>query len=78
MKKNSENIITKNKDIEKKANYLEMKINSYNFENNSNKKSIAVNDKNNDVVNLRNYDQEEKNTKLKKKHRFFWPNISDK
>jgi len=75
----SENIILKNKDIEKKANYLEMKISAYDFDNmNKLKKTIAINDKNNDVVNLSNYDQEEKNTKNKNKTRFFWPNITDK
>jgi len=79
VKKTSENIINKNKDIEKKTNYLKMKINSYDFDNMSKEKDkIAINDKNNDVVNLNNYDLEEKNKINKKKHRFFWPNISDK
>ena len=56
-----------------------MKISAYDFDNmNKLKKTIAINDKNNDVVNLSNYDQEEKNTKNKNKTRFFWPNITDK
>jgi len=77
VKVTSENIILKNKDIEKKANYLEMKINSYDFEKiDSLKKPIVVNDKNTDVVNLKNYDQEGKNKK--NKNSFFWPNITDK
>ena len=79
VKVTSENIILKNNDIEKKANYLEMKISSYDFDKiDSLKKPIAVNDKNTDVVNLKNYDQEEKNKNNKNKHRFFWPNIKDK
>lgn len=79
VKVTSENIILKNNDIEKKANYLEMKISSYDFDKiDSLKKPIAVNDKNTDVVNLKNYDQEEKNKNNKNKHRFFWPNITDK
>jgi predicted Zn finger-like uncharacterized protein len=78
VKKTSENIIIKNKDIEKKTNYLKMKINSHDFEKiNNQKDNIAVNDINNDVVNLNNYDQEAKNNKKKKKHTFFWPESSD-
>ena len=56
-----------------------MKISSYDFDKiDLLKNPIAVNDKNTDVVNLKNYDQEEKNKKNKNKHRFFWPNIKDK
>jgi predicted Zn finger-like uncharacterized protein len=85
VKNTSEKILTRNKDIEKKANYLEMKINSYDFEKINNEKNpIAVNDKNNDVVNLSNYEQKERsktnktNETNKTKPRYFWPNISDK
>jgi len=65
MKKTSENILTKNENIEKKTNYLEMKINSY---KDKNSESIKVNDKHTDVVNFKNYDQEDK----KKKKYSFW------
>ena len=79
IKTTSENIINKNNDIEKKANYLEMKINSDDFDDMSIvKKSIAVNDAKSDVVNIKNYDQEDKTKKIKKKHSFFWSGISNK
>ena len=60
------NIILKNIDIEKKTNYLEMKINSYDFNNMDKVKNpIAVND----VVNLNNYEHDEKRKKdLKKRY----------
>lgn len=75
VKVTSENIIIKNRDIEKKANYLEMKINSYDFNSiDKVKKPIAVND----VVNLNNYDHDEKVKKDIKKNRYFWPKNTDK
>ena len=60
----------KNANIEKKANYLEMKINPFKPVNNQDE-SHKSNDKNNDVVNFKNYEPEEKK---KKKYSFFWPN----
>jgi len=75
VKTTSENIILKNIDIEKKTNYLEMKINSYDF-NNMDKVNnpIAIND----VVNLNNYEHDEKRKKETKKNRYFWPKNTDK
>ena len=77
----SENIFAKNKDIEKKANYLEMKIKSYKHENEKKEKEkMLIDDSESDVVNLKNFEKEEKKNKkapvqeIKKKHKFFWPN----
>ena len=54
-----------------------MKINSYDFDNLDKEKNvIAVNDKNNDIVDLSKYDKVDKNNK--KKNHFFWPQDSDK
>ena len=81
VEKASENIFTKNKDIEKKANYLEMKIKSYKHENEKKEKAkMLIDDSESDVVNLKNFEKEEKKNKeapvqeIKKKHKFFWPN----
>jgi len=77
----SENIFAKNKDIEKKANYLEMKIKSYKHENEKKEKAkMLIDDSESDVVNLKNFEKEEKKNKkapvqeIKKKNKFFWPN----
>jgi len=78
-----ENIYTKNKDIEKKTNYIESKINLYNREenlnNHENLDKIKVNS--NDVVDIRAFDQEGKKNndqssknKKRKKFSFFTPN----
>ena len=81
VEKASENIFAKNKDIEKKANYLEMKINSYNEENMRNgDKKITTADIEGDVVNFKSFEQDVKKKKEdpvlknKKKSKFFWPN----
>jgi hypothetical protein len=76
VKETTDNISIKNNDIEKKANYLAMKINPIN--KNVIKESIQVKDKNNDVVNLKNYDQKEKSKKKVFKTGFYWPHTSDK
>jgi len=58
-----------------------MKISSYNSDNTSEpQEKIVINDKNNDVVNLNKYDQQEekKKNKVKNRYRYFWPGISDK
>ena len=80
VEKASENIFTKNKDIEKKANYLEMKIKSYKDDYNIKKeKKIENHDGESDVVNFKSFEQEEKKNKeepkkeIKKKVNFFWP-----
>jgi len=80
VEKVSENIFTKNKDIEKKANYLEMKIKSYKDDYNIKKeKKIENHDGESDVVNFKSFEQEEKKNKeepkkeIKKKVNFFWP-----
>ena len=80
VEKASENIFTKNKDIEKKANYLEMKIKSYKDDYNIKKeKKIENHDGESDVVNFKSFEQEEKKKKeepkkeIKKKVNFFWP-----
>ena len=80
VEKASENIFTKNKDIEKKANYLEMKINSYKDDQKKEKqKKIKIYDDESDVVNFKSFENEEKDNKknstveTKKKVNFFWP-----
>ena len=81
----SENIFTRGKNIEKKANYIEMKINSYseenkNIKNNINKviKKNIIDDNKSEVVNFKIFEKEDKNKKKqlidnKKKNYFFWP-----
>jgi len=89
IEKTSDNIFTKNKDIEKKTNYLEMKITSYNEEDerrlkNLQNKNDGASDSESDVVNFKAFDQEEKDkiepTKKEngEKPRFFWPNFVKK
>ena len=82
IKTTHEDIYTKNKDIEKKTNYIETKISSYNREGNVNnqddEQKIKVNSS--EVVDLRvfdknnkrNKDQETENKK-RKRFRFFSP-----
>jgi len=77
VKKTLDNISIKNKSIEKKTNYLEMKINPYENINEINNQ-IAVNEINNDVVDLKTYDQKEMNKKKESNSHFFWKNKSDK
>ena len=74
VKKTAEDILDKNSSIEKKANYLEMKAGSINNKTDTDQ-SIAVNDKQNDVVNFRAY--EKKDAKAPKKS-FFWTNKDKK
>ena len=76
----SENIFAKNKDIEKKANYLEMKINSYKDDQKKEKqKKIKIYDDESDVVNFKSFENEEKDNKknstveTQKKVNYFWP-----
>ena len=77
-----EDIYNKNKDIEKKTNYIESKISSYNheekFENEDDVDKITVNS--NEVVDIRVFDKENKENKnqlsenkKRKKFRFFTP-----
>ena len=80
VEKASENIFTKNKDIEKKANYLEMKINSYKDDQKKEKqKKIEIYDDESDVVNFKSFENEEKDNKknstveTQKKVNYFWP-----
>ena len=68
VKKTSENILNKNETIEKKTNYLKMKINPYKNESKDNE-SIRVNDRNTDIVDFKGY---EKDQKSKNKRSFFW------
>lgn len=77
----AESIFTKNKDIEKKANYLEMKIKSYKTESERKEKAkVEINVDENDVVNFKKFEKdskkntEEPSQQIKKKSRFFWPN----
>ena len=79
IKTTHEDIYTKNKDIEKKTNYLETKISSYNREGNVNshdvEQKIKVNSS--EVVDLRIVEKDNKRNKdqgienKKKKYRFF-------
>jgi len=76
----TESIFTKNKDIEKKANYLEMKIKSYKDDVNiERQKKIDTDNSGSEVVNFKSFEKEEKKIKekstqeLKKKANFFWP-----
>jgi len=80
VEKATENIFAKNKDIEKKANYLEMKIKSYKDDQDKvRKKKIETYNSESDVVNFKSFEQEEKKNKekptekIKKKVNFFWP-----
>jgi len=80
VEKVTENIFAKNKDIEKKANYLEMKIKSYKDDQDKvRKKKIETYNSESDVVNFKSFEQEEKKNKekptekIKKKVNFFWP-----
>jgi predicted Zn finger-like uncharacterized protein len=80
VEKVSETIFSKNKDIEKKANYLEMKINSYKDDQiKEQQKKIIDYDDESDVINLKNFENEEKKNKEetteepKKKTNYFWP-----
>ena len=77
-----EDIYTKNKDIEKKTNYIETKIGSYNHERNANthddEQKIKVNSS--EVVDLRVFEKDNKRNKdqgtenkKRKKFRFFSP-----
>lgn len=77
VKKTSDSILVKNIDIEKKTNYIEMKINASMIDDKISE-PIAVNDSNNEVVNLKNYDQVEKDKIKVIKSSFFWPRSSDK
>jgi hypothetical protein len=80
-----EDIYTKNKDIEKKTNYIETKISSYNHGGNVNShddvQKIKVNSR--EVVDLRVFDNDNKrnkdqetDNKKRKKFRFFTPDNS--
>jgi len=76
----TENIFIKNKDIEKKANYLEMKIKSYKDDlDRERQKKIETYKSESEVVNFKSFEQEEKKNKekptkeIKKKANFFWP-----
>jgi predicted Zn finger-like uncharacterized protein len=76
----TENIFTKNKDIEKKANYLEMKIKSYKDDlDKERQKKIETYNSESEVVNFKSFEQKEKKNKeeptkeIKKKANFFWP-----
>ena len=80
VEKVTESIFTKDKDIEKKANYLEMKIKSYkDDEKKVRPKKIETYNSESDVVNFKSFEQEEKKNKeqttkeIKKKANFFWP-----
>ena len=75
-----EGIYNKNKDIEKKTNYIESKINSFNdIENpNVNDETNKISVNSNDVINIRPLDLENKQNKkklneTKKKFNFFRP-----
>jgi len=80
VEKVTESIFTKDKDIEKKANYLEMKIKSYKDDQDKvrQQKNETYNSKS-DVVNFKIFEKEEKKNKeeitkeIKKKANFFWP-----
>ena len=75
VKKTTDDILNKNVNIEKKANYLEMKAGS--IKKNAYKdESIVVNDNQNDVVNFRAY--EKKVEKKPHKKSFFWTNKDQK
>ena len=77
VKKTSDNILNKNKDIEKKTNYLQMKINPLKNENKIND-PVTINEISNDVVNLKTYDHAGKNKNKSLKKNFFWSSNSDK
>ena len=93
LKTTHEDIYTKNKDIEKKTNYLETKISSYNNPENipSHKEEQKIKVNSSEVVNLgvfdkdnkRNKDQgtenkKETENKKRKKFRFFSPTSIDR
>jgi len=69
VKKTSEDILDKNASFEKKANYLEMKASTIKKKTDD-KKSIAVNESRDEVVNFRAY--EKKNVMETVKKSFFW------
>jgi len=80
VEKVAENIFTKDKDIEKKANYLEMKIKSYKDDlDKERQKKIETYNGESEVVNFNSFEQEGKKNKeeptkeKKKKANFFWP-----
>ena len=80
VEKATENIFAKNKVIEKKANYLEMKIKSYKDDlDKERQKKIETYNSESEVVNFKSFEQKEKKNKeeptkeIKKKANFFWP-----
>ena len=70
LKKISDDILDKNANFEKKANYLEMKATSTNNDTDENQ-LIAVNVGSNDIVNFGAYEKNDAKEKVKKN--FFWP-----
>ena len=76
IKKTSDEIFDKNKSIDKKANYLEMKANTIHNRDEKEKK-IIINDKLNDVVNFRSYEEKKKTSDEMKKKSFFWTGKND-
>ena len=77
-----EDIYSKNMDIEKKTNYIESKIKSYNYEKNlkTNIQNEKIKVNNSEVVNLRSFEKVNKtnkdqvtDNKKKSKFRFFSP-----
>jgi|TARA_B110000438_G_scaffold302218_1_gene359263 predicted Zn finger-like uncharacterized protein len=85
IEKTSDDIFIKNKDIEKKTNYLEMKITSYNEDEKRKEKNLGNNNNDDgDVVDFKTFDQDDKDNPetIKKdkdgKTRYFWPNFVKK
>ena len=77
VKKTVSEISDKNMNIEKKANYLEMKADSINKKTKLEKK-LAVNESPNDVLNFRSYEKKEILSDSNKNKGFFWTSKDDK